>query len=121
MKSITFKLSKRDIVFLSYVSEKTGSPLSSIYRDKTIEFFHDWKISYLLKDYENGKIGLKKFCNLANISFNEGLLLLEKHEIEPPIPEILDNYTTLKMEELDYSFKQDIKPERKSPVVESDE
>ncbi len=35
MGQITFKIPEKDMKFLKYVSEKTGSPASSLYREKT--------------------------------------------------------------------------------------
>lgn len=59
----------------------------------TPEAFREWKISILLKEYQTGSIGFKELCNLGGITFNEGALLLEQKNIEPPISELADDYS----------------------------
>ena len=94
MKQISFKLSDEDIDFLEWYSKKTGTPKGSFYRQLTINEFKREKLNLLLNEYKIGAIGFKKMCNLGNITFSEGMLLLEKDNIEPPIPAIVDDYTT---------------------------
>ena len=65
-------------------------------------------------------------CNLGNISFTEGILLLEKENIDPPIPAIIDEYTeevtNKNIENKDYSiFKKGKKIIRKSKEVDFEE
>ena len=116
---ITFQLSNDDMNFLRYVSKKTGSSLSSIYRDNTLIDFRAWKIAFLLKEYNTGRIGFKKLCTLGAISFSDGMNLLESEKIEPPIPEFVNDYTlkiakNITSEEL---FKTG-KMKRKTPEIE---
>ncbi len=127
MKQIAFKLPDEEIEFLDWYSKKTGTPKGSFYRQLTLNEFKKEKLKLLLNEYSSGSIGFKKMCNLGNISFSEGMLLLEKEQIEPPIPSIIDEYTekvtTDNIEGQDYSiFKNGKKPIRKSKKIEfSDE
>lgn len=126
MKHITFNLPDEEIAFLEWYYEKTGTPKGSFYRQVTLNTFKKEKLKLLIQEYSTGAIGFKKMCNLGNISLTEGMLLLEKEQIEPPIPAIIDEYTTqVTMENIkkkDYSiFKNGKKPIRKSKEIKFDE
>lgn len=93
MKQLSFKIPDSDLEFLKWWSNKTAEPMSSIYRNITLELFREWKITALLKEYSSGSIGFKQFCRLGNLSFQQATLLFEKHDIEPPISGLMDDYT----------------------------
>ena len=122
MPEISFKISEEDFEFLMLVSKKTGSPISSIYRDNLSSQFKSWKIAYLLSEYAKGSLGFKKMCLLANISLNEGMLLVEKEDIEPAIPSIVDKHTSEVRDKLTPKdvFKGGKIPKRKTPEIKFD-
>jgi len=119
MGQITFKMPDEEIEFLKYVSKQNGSAFSSIYRDKTITYYKQWKIEYLLTEYERGSIGFKTFCRLGNLSPLEGMIAIENSNIDPKVPEIIDEYTSKKRGELKPVdlFKKGEVPKRKSPEI----
>jgi len=107
MTQINFKIPEKEKDFLEWYSEKNAEPISSIYRNATLESFRQWKISILLGEYQKGSIRFKQLCALGNISFEEGTLLLQKMDIEPPISAIIDEYTTETRKKIDLSnFKK---------------
>lgn len=120
MGQLTFKLPDEELRFLRYVADRTGSSLSSIYREKTLDHFVSWKKNYLLDEYAKGAIGFKQMCKLANISLNEGMLWLEEEAIEPPIPALVDEYTDSVRKRLtpELVFKKGSVPKRKAPEVQ---
>lgn len=119
MGQISFKISDSEKDFLEWVSQRTAQPVSTIYRNATLESFQEWKINFLLKEYQTGNIGIKQFIRLANISFNQANLLFQKFNIEPPISEIIDDYTTNLRETINQNsmFKNSKVPKRKSNEV----
>ena len=122
MKQVSFKLPEEEMKFLEWFSKKTGTPMGSFYRQITLEEFKKEKINLLLNEYKIGAIGFKTMCNLGNLTLTEGMLLLEKENIEPPIPAIVDDYTeevsNRIIQNKDFSvFKEGKKPKRKSKDV----
>ncbi|MCY3412048.1 MAG: hypothetical protein INQ03_10495 [Candidatus Heimdallarchaeota archaeon] len=93
MAQISFKIPKEEHEFLKWYASQTSNSISVIYREATIERFKEWKIGTLLDLYAKGTIGFKQLCSIGNISLQEGLILLEKHNIEPPIPQTVDEHT----------------------------
>ena len=118
MGQLSFKIPDEEMQFLKWVSEKTAQPISSIYRSATFEAFQQWKLNILLEEYRKGVIGFKQFCNLGNLSFSQGTILLQKHEIDPPIAELIDDYTSKIRENVTV---EDIFKEKKVPKRESKE
>lgn len=95
MPQISFKIPAAEHDFLKWYSERTAGSVSTIYREATMETFRTWKMDILCELYAKGSISFKQLCNIGNISFLEGMLLIEQKEIEPPIPESVDEYTTM--------------------------
>ncbi len=93
MAQISFKIPDDELNFLKWYSNITSHSVSTIYRDVTLETFREWKLDILLSLYEKGAIGFKHLCRLGNISLQEGMLLIEKRDIEPPISEQVDLHT----------------------------
>ena len=119
MGQISFKISDADKEFLEWVSQKTAQPVSSIYRNVTLESIQDWKINFLLKEYQSGSLSIKKLLQLANLNFNQITMLFQKYNIEPPVSELIDNYTSKLAEEIDPAtiFKDGKVPKRKSSEI----
>jgi predicted HTH domain antitoxin len=93
MTQINFKIPEKEKDFLLWYSEQHSEPISSIYRNATLESFREWKTSVLISEYQKGSIGFKQFCTLANLSFEEATLIFQKLDIEPPISSVIDDYT----------------------------
>ncbi|OLS19224.1 MAG: hypothetical protein HeimC3_46550 [Candidatus Heimdallarchaeota archaeon LC_3] len=120
MAQISFKIPDEEMKFLYWWSKKSGNPISSIYRNITLDLFKEWKIEVLLKEYQKGIIGFKQFCNLSGMSFNEASLLMQTEDIEPPISALIDEYTSKIREKL---IKTDIiksgkEFKRKTPEID---
>lgn len=94
MAQISFKIPDAELDFLQWLSKKTSNPVSSIYRNATLDAFREWKLFILLKEYQDGSLGFKELCKLGNITLNQGALLLEQRNIEPPISELVDVYSS---------------------------
>ncbi|OLS21363.1 MAG: hypothetical protein HeimC3_36080 [Candidatus Heimdallarchaeota archaeon LC_3] len=93
MKQLGIKLPKEELDFLEWYSNRFAIPKATLYRDKTLQAFREWKTSFLLDEFFASRIGFKKFCNLATISFIEGMQFIQEDHREPLTPEILDDYT----------------------------
>lgn len=93
MDTISFKIPKEDKKFLDWYSKKRAEPIGSIYRLATLDEFHKWKLNELLLLYSKGEIGFKEMCNIGEITLTKGMLLLQENDINPPIPDIVDEYT----------------------------
>ena len=93
MGQISFKIPDEELAFLKWYSEQSSNSISTIYREVTFSTFKQWKLDILCKLYSQGAIGFKQLCKLGNISFQEGLILIEEKNIDPPIPSSVDNYT----------------------------
>lgn len=96
MDVISFKIPKKDKEFLDWYSEKFATPVGSLYRSITLDKFKTWKLEKLLEMYKLGEIGFKEMCDRGDISLNKGMLILEKEKIDPPISELIDDYTVEK-------------------------
>ncbi len=90
---ISFKIPEDDMEFLRWYSAQRGTGKSVLYKEATLDAFRRWKLDVLLKHYAGGAIGFKQLCNLGKISFQEGMMLIQENGIEPPIPEVVDDYT----------------------------
>lgn len=93
MDTISFKIPKEDKKFLEWYAKKKAEPIGSIYRQATLDEFRKWKLNELLSLYSKGEIGFKEMCDIGEITLTKGMLLLQENDIEPPIPDIIDEYT----------------------------
>ena len=116
MSQISFKIPDSEIIFLRWFADKSSQPVSSIYRNATLDSFREWKISLLLSEYQKGSLGFKSMCKLGNLTFNQGVLLLEQNNIEPPISKLIDEYSSAVRDKLvkEGIFKKKTIGERKS-------
>lgn len=126
MNQLGIKLPEAEMKFLEWYAKEFSTPKAALYRDKTLNTFRKWKIEFLLDLFVQGNIGFKKFCNLGNISLIEGMNILEESNLEPKLPELLDDYTTeitnKNITEKDHSIFKNGKPiYRSSPEVTEDE
>jgi hypothetical protein len=106
MGQISFKLSEDDMEFLKWYASENSSSVSSLYRDITLETYHQWRLSVLLDIYQKGSIGFKKMCRLAKISLTEGMIEIQKRQIEPPITDSMDEHTSSVRDKLIATMKE---------------
>ncbi len=93
MNQISLRMTKEDMQILKLIADDMNSPLASVYRQATYKAFNEWKIDQIFYFYSKGSFGLKKAWKLSSMPWNEFLLELERRDIEPPIPEMIDRYT----------------------------
>ena len=86
-------MSDEDLEFLRWYSKIENTAISSMYRQITLNSYREFRLSVLTAMYTEGKIGFKQFCRKANISFTQGLKIIEEQKIDPPITENMDDYT----------------------------
>lgn len=120
MPQITFRLPDSEKEFLKWYAEKTAQPISTVYRNATMDYYHKWKEQLLLEEYEKGTISIKSFSDLTHKTFHETILLLEKKGIEPPISQAMDEYTSTIRKKLTAKdlFKEGVKVTRESPTID---
>ncbi|MHA2364589.1 MAG: hypothetical protein ACXAC7_11585 [Candidatus Hodarchaeales archaeon] len=123
MNQLSIKLPQAEMDFLEWYNKKHATPKATLYRDVTLNAFKKWKHETLLTAYMKGEINFKEFCRLGNMSFLEGMIFVEDSEIEPVIPQIIDEYTQkvtdeniLKKDLSIFKNKQPIK--RETPPVD---
>jgi predicted HTH domain antitoxin len=119
MGTITFKLGEEELEFLNWYSKRTSTPVGSLYRSITIDQFRQWKLKQLIEAYKTGEIGFKRMCDLGGITLTQGMLILQQQNIDPPVPEALDDYTLAVALDLVKTnainiWKSDIKAKRES-------
>lgn len=116
MGQISFKIPNEEIEFLKLVAIRNGSAVSSIYRDRTLDHFKQWKLDYLLAEFEKGSIGFKLFCKLGNLTPLEGLITIETSNIDPQMPALIDEHTSKIRKELtpENLFKKGVVPKRRT-------
>lgn len=93
MNQISMRMSEEDIELLQVISHERNTPIASLYRQATYETFNEWKLNQLFRLYSKGHIGLKKTWKLSRMAWAEFLLEIERRQIEPPISELVDEYT----------------------------
>ncbi|MFV2014076.1 MAG: hypothetical protein ACC656_01485 [Candidatus Heimdallarchaeota archaeon] len=90
MAQINLKLTNDEYDLLQYYAEKSNIPTSTALKSIIKEYFDQWKIDYLLKEYCSGRLGFKKAWKMSGLQFNEWLLTLEKSDLELELPEIIE-------------------------------
>ncbi len=93
MPSISFKIPEDDKQFLEWYSKRSATPVGTLYRSVTQKEFQKWKLQLLVSLYSDADIGFIEMCNLGNISLMKGMIILEEASAEPPISDIIDDYT----------------------------
>ena len=96
MTQINFKIPEKEKAFLDWYSEKNAEPISSIYRNATLESFRQWKISILSRENEDGDVKVSELKTKAldiNIEANKFEELMEnlsrEGEIYEPRPGVI--------------------------------
>lgn len=93
MNQISLRMAEEDIKILQMISEEMSTPIATLYRQATSNAFNEWKLDQLFRLYSIGRLVLKKAWKLSRMTWPEFLLELERRQIEPPISELIDDYT----------------------------
>ena len=93
MAQINIRIEKDLDDLFNYLSEKMNIPKAVYVKKLLLENLKDKILPVLLKDFEQGKIGLKKIITLTGIEPSELLEIISHSEIECPITPEIDDYT----------------------------
>ena len=89
MNQINLKLDKPIDELLNYLAEQAKIPKAAYAKELLLESLNAKMLPILLKDYEDGKIGLKKIIQLTHITPDDLLTQIKLRKIKCPItPEI---------------------------------
>lgn len=123
MSQISIRLKSSDYELIKLWAERKGITLSGAFKEITFGAFNEWKINYLLTEYQSGMINLKKAWVLSNLPLMAFLYLLEKQEIEPPHTELMElkSEETRQLLTVDNLFKPGVKQQRESPETQFEE
>jgi predicted HTH domain antitoxin len=91
MKQLNFRLSDEEYNILEVLSHHLNESIPNLSKKILLENLAEIRIKIALTAYQENKIGLKKAWKLSGLSFLEFNNLLVEHQIEPPIPEALDD------------------------------
>ena len=103
MRQINFRLSDEEYDILDLLSHHLNESIPNLSKRILLENLADIRIKIALKAYQKNKIGLKKAWKLSGLSFFEFNKLIVENNIEPPIPEELDD----KLIEIALDIKQE--------------
>jgi hypothetical protein len=93
MAQINMRIEKDLDDLFNYLSEKLNIPKAVHVKRLLLENIRDKILPVLLKEYEQGKIGLKKIIKLTGIEPGELLEIISHSEIECPMTPEIDDYT----------------------------
>jgi len=91
MKQINFRLSDEEYNILEVLSHHLNESIPNLSKKILLENLAEIRIKIALTAYQTHQIGLKKAWKLSGLSFFEFNKLVVEHQIEPPIPEELDD------------------------------
>lgn len=94
MTQIIIRIDEELDELFNYLSEKMNIPKAVYVKRLLLENVREKILPVLLKDYEQGKIGLKKIIKLTGIEPNELLEIISKSDIECPVTSEIDDYTS---------------------------
>jgi len=100
LSQINIKINEDTDQLLSYIAQKRKITKSTLAKELLLENLQERILPVLLKEYEQGKIGLKKILHLTGIDADELLAKIVESDIECPITPEVDDYTTKFTEDL---------------------
>ena len=107
MTRINIRIDEELDELFNYLSEKMNIPKAVYVKRLLLENIREKILPVLLKDYEQGKIGLKKIIKLTGIEPSELLEIISKSDIECPITPEIDDYTSEITEKLIEKLKSE--------------
>jgi len=109
MKQINFRVDEEVFEILKIISTQLNETIPNLSKRLILDNIRELRKEIALKGYQEEKLSLKTAWKISGLSFLEFNNLLVKKNIEPPIPEELDDKLieiALKIEENDI-FKAD--------------
>jgi len=100
MSQINLRLNEKIYEIISYLAEKRMVSKSEVARELLMKGLSHDLLPLLLRDYEEGKISLKKIISLTNLPPIEVLRKISTAIKEPPISPEVDDYTKQVADEL---------------------
>ncbi|MHA2366391.1 MAG: hypothetical protein ACXAC7_20710 [Candidatus Hodarchaeales archaeon] len=119
MSQISIRLKSTDYELIKLWAEQKGLTLSGAFKEITSQALNEWKLQFILTEYQSGMISLKKAWILSNLPLMAFLHCLEENHIEPPHTELMELKSEEKRHLLspDILFKPDVKRQRESPEI----
>ncbi|MHA1266845.1 MAG: UPF0175 family protein [Candidatus Helarchaeota archaeon] len=91
MRQINFRLTEEEYESLRLLAIHLGESVPKLSKRILLENLTEVRVKIALEAYRTNKIGLKKAWKLSGLSFPEFNKLLVEKNIEPSIPEELDD------------------------------
>ena len=91
MKQINFRVEESVFEILKIISTQLNETIPNLSKRLILENIGELRKKIALHGYQEGKLGLKTAWKISGLSFLEFNNLLVKNNIEPPIPEELDD------------------------------
>nr|MDO8116588.1 hypothetical protein [Candidatus Sigynarchaeota archaeon] len=105
MSQINIRVDKDQDELFEYLSGRQNLPKAVYVKQLLLENLQEKILPILLKDFESGKIGIKKILRLTGISPRELLEIIARSDIECPITPEIDNYTASVADEIAEKMK----------------
>ena len=90
MKEINFRLTDEEYQFIDEVAKILGKSVPSLLKELSMKQIDSMRLKMALELYADNKIGFKKAWKLSNLPFIKFLEQLQEHNIEPNIPDELE-------------------------------
>ena len=91
MKQVNFRLADEEYELLMLLAEQLNDSVPNLSKKILLENISDVRKKVALKAYEQKKIGLKKAWKLSGLTFYEFNELLVANDVEPNIPDDVDD------------------------------
>ncbi len=100
MSQINIRVDKDQDELFEYLSGRQNLPKAVYVKQLLLENLREKILPILLKDFESGKIGIKKILRLTGMEPRELLEIIEHENIECPITPEIDDYTASVADEI---------------------
>ena len=90
MSQISLRLKPELYKIIRLYSKKKGITLASAFKDITADAIAEWKVDFLLSEYQTGNIRMKDAWLLSELPLNAFFKCLEDSNIEPPHTELME-------------------------------
>jgi hypothetical protein len=94
MTQINIRIEPEEDEILTYLAEQRKVSKTVVARDFLLNALGQNILSILLDDYKNGKIGINKLIRLSRLPPQKVFQHIIEANIEPPITETVDEYTS---------------------------
>ncbi len=114
MKQVNFRLTEAEFERLEIGSKLLGKSVPALIKELALERIDAAVIDAALELYKNNKIGLKQAWRLSALPFHAFLALLAERDIEPSIPDDVDDHAMASVKALRF---EDIFPGKSKDEV----